>query len=266
MDTAMKIKPGFKFVDGDLDIIRIVHELRLATIDHVAMLTGRSYKRTAARLAKLEEEAYLKCVTKRPHRHVYGIGKEGVQLLIHHGYATRELNERRLRDHELKDLGIKHALFITDIHAKLIAFTRASPFVLSRWVEGSTLWDRVTMSDNVTLPIRPDALFAITWPDGKGRANFFLEADRGSMAHSRMREKVSAYTHYFQKQLHVKKYPGMKTFRVATITETRGRANSLTEEFRTILSASWLAAYPTIAFEELSLERLMPEILVAQSA
>jgi hypothetical protein len=50
---------------------------------------------------------------------------------------------------------------------------------------------------------------------------------------------------------------------VATITETRGRAQGLVNEFRTMMRPEWLAAYPGIAFEDLTLERLMPELIVA---
>jgi hypothetical protein len=74
-----------------------------------------------------------------------------------------------------------------------------------------------------------------------------------------MREKITGYAAYFQQQLHLKKYAGMKVFRVATITETRGRAQGLETEFRTMMPPAWLAAYPVIAFEDLTLEKLLPE-------
>ena len=256
----MTAKNGFQLVETDLPLLQYVYELRLATIEHLAALAGRSYKRTADRLAELEKRKYLACIARRPHKHVYAIGREGVPLLIEQGYAPRELADRRLRHNELKDLGIRHAVFIADIHVKLLQLTRARSFALSHWVEGQSLWDRVTTSANVTIPIRPDALFTITWPGGKGKAHFFLEADRGTIAHSRMREKVSGYAAYFQQQRHVKKYEGMKVFRVATITETSGRAEGLAGEFRSMMPATWLPAYPVISFENLTLERLMPEL------
>ena len=80
------------------------------------------------------------------------------------------------------------------------------------------------------------------------------------MAHSRMREKITGYAAYFQQQRHAKKYEGMKMFRVATITETRGRADGLASEFRGMMQPAWLAAYPVIAFEDLVLETLLPEL------
>jgi hypothetical protein len=255
----MPAKDGFQLVTSDLPLLQHVHELRLATIEHLAELSNRSYKQTQKRLAKLEERGYLQCIARRPHKHVYAIGREGVPILIEHGYASNELADRRLRQNELKELGIRHAVFIADIHVKLMQLMRARSFIISKWIEGPSLWDRVTTSSNIQLPIRPDAWFTI---DGSsGFAHFFLEADRGTMAHSRMREKITGYAAYFQQQRHVKKYPGMKIFRVATITETRGRAEGLAAEFRAMMPAAWLAAYPVIAFEDLTLESLIPELV-----
>jgi protein involved in plasmid replication-relaxation len=254
----MPAENGFQLVASDLALLQHVHELRLATIDHLATLSGRSYKQTQKRLAKLEERRYLVCLARRPHKHVYTIGREGVPVLIEHGYAPRELAQKRLRQNELKELGIKHGIFVADIHVKLLQLTAGRSLSIANWVEGPSLWDTVTTSSNVIMPIRPDAWLTISGQ--QGRAHFFLEADRGTMAHSRMREKITAYAAYFQQQRHTKKYKDMKIFRVATVTETRGRAEGLSSEFRTMMPAAWLAAYPVIAFQDLTLQALMPEL------
>ena len=254
----MSSSNGFQFIESDLAIVRYVHELRIATIDNVAMLSDRSYKQTQKRLSKLEEAGYLTCYSRRPNKHVYGLARKGVSVLIEQGFAPRELAERRLRENELHEFGIRHAIFIANIHVKLLRLARAQSLAIPIWVEGSALWDSVTTSDDVSMPIRPDARFAIEGP--AGRAHYFLEADRGTMAHSRMREKITGYAAYFQQQRHGKKYPGMKVFRVATITETRGRADSLAAEYKTMMPAAWLAAYPVMAFEDLGIDRLTPEL------
>ena len=254
----MPARNGFQFVESDLPLLQHVYDLRLATIEHLAALSGRSYKRTTERLAKLEENAYLTCISRRPQKHVYAIGREGVPVLIEHGYAPHELADRRLRHNELKDLGIRHAVFIADIHVKIIQMKRERALTVSNWVEGPSLWDRVTTSNNVVIPIRPDAWFTLDSKDGS--SHFFLEADRGTMAHSRMREKITGYAAWFHQRRHTKKFDGMKTFRVATITETRGRAAGLAAEFRTMMSPAWVPAYPVIAFEDLTIETLMPEL------
>jgi Replication-relaxation len=213
----MQVTNGFQLLDGDLALLQHAHVLRLATIEDLVSHSGRPYKQTQKRLSKLEERRYLTCLTRRPQKHVYTIGRNGVPVLIEQGYAPHELALKRLRSNELKELGIKHAMFIADIHVKLLQLVNQRSLSITNWVEGRTLWDTVTTSANVVIPIRPDAWFTIGSKEGK--AHFFLEADRGSMAHSRMHEKISGYAAYFQQQRHVKKYEGMKTFRVATITE-----------------------------------------------
>src|ERR1700722_2361959 len=121
----MPAPKGFQFVGSDLPLLQFVYELRLATIDHIATLVGRSYKQTAERLATLEEQGYLTLLSRRPHKHVYALGREGFRELIEQGHAPRELAEKRLRNNELKELGIRHAIFISDIHTKLIQLTKA---------------------------------------------------------------------------------------------------------------------------------------------
>ncbi len=261
----MPTPSGFQFQDIDLVFVQHTFQLRLATIDHLAELSARSYKQTQKRVAALEERKYLKLIQKRPHKHVYAIGKAAVPLLIEQGYAPKELSEKRLRENELKELGIKHAVFIADIHVRLMQLTKAASLQLANWVEGPSLWDRVTMSNNVQVPIRPDALFTIAAADGKWRSHFFLEADRGTMAHSRMREKIAGYIAYFHQRLHLKKYAGMTVFRVLTATMTRGRGEELAKEYGTMMRPDWLPAYPVMAFKDLTLHRLMPEMQQSKS-
>src|SRR5579863_5041484 len=116
----MPAKNGFQLYPSDLPFLQHTFELRLATIEHLAALSGRSYKQTQKRLYRLEERGYLTLVAKRPHKHVYALGREAVPMLIEHGYAPKELSEKRLRENELKDLGIKHAVFVSDIHVRVL--------------------------------------------------------------------------------------------------------------------------------------------------
>lgn len=260
----MPATEGFQLVDTDLALLQYVHNLRLATSIHLADLCGRSYKRTQERLAKLHTRGYLGCITHRPHKYVYTIGREGIAALVEHGYMSQEITERRLRQHEIKELGIRHAVFIADIHVRLTLLARKHAMTIASWVEGPLLWDRVTTSANEIIPIRPDALFSIE--TGSGRAHFFLEADRGTMAHSRMRSKVKGYQAYFHQRSYKHKYPDMELFRVATITETRGRAQSLLTEFRELMPASWSAAYPVLALQDLNnIDVLIPELRQAHT-
>jgi hypothetical protein len=97
----MPAKDGFQFTSSDLTLVLHIHELRLATIEQVATLAGRSYKQLADRLAKLETQGYVSAATRRPNKYLYAVGREGMQALIREGYAPHELAAKRLRHTEL---------------------------------------------------------------------------------------------------------------------------------------------------------------------
>ena len=46
----MPARDGFEITDGDLELLHFVHQFRLAHIDHLAVLSGRSTKALGARL------------------------------------------------------------------------------------------------------------------------------------------------------------------------------------------------------------------------
>jgi hypothetical protein len=262
----MKLKSNFQLNGGDVEILRVVHELRMAHIGHLRVLTGRSAKALSRRLLKLHQERYLSCITRRPQKHVYAIGPEAIPVLIEHGLAPQELERKRLRHQELKELFIKHSLHVVDIHAKLLVQTREGPLKLSHWQEGPALWDHVKVSTDdhrgeMALPVRPDAWFTLQHverPEGKNKLHFFLEADRSTMSHARMEQKIRAYINYFQKELHKKKYVGMRFFHVLTVTESRARARSLATELGDTIPPATRAWYPFIALEDLTVAMLLP--------
>ena len=110
--------------------------------------------------------------------------------------------------------------------------------------------------------MRPDAWFILKHtgrPEGKNKLHYFLEADRSTMAHSRMEQKIKAYRAYHEQQRYALKYPGMETFWVATITEMRGRAKELQQDLHELLpTAKARRAYLFIPIEDLTLEALLP--------
>src|SRR6202167_1069684 len=113
----MPAKNGFELQDRDIELLHSVHQLRIATIDHLSALSGRSVRALWGRLLKLKERRYLASIARFMQKQVYAIGSEGVPVLIEQGYAPAGLRERRLRHHELSEIGIRHSLFIADISA-----------------------------------------------------------------------------------------------------------------------------------------------------
>jgi hypothetical protein len=260
----MQTRKGFELQDGDIELLHFVFQLRIATIDHLAALSGRSVRALWGRLLKLKERRYLASVSRFMQRNVYAIGTLGVAAMIEHGYAPADLAEKRLRHNELTEIGIRHSLFVADIHMRMLLLTRSSPTTLSQWVEGQQLWDTVPGPEGEsTIPIRPDAYFVLRnseLPQGRQNVHVFLEADRSTMAHTRIAAKIQGYLTYHGLRRHIIKYPGMQSFIVMTITQTRSRADELRRDLHPLIPRAAQLAYPFIAFEDLTLERLAPEL------
>jgi hypothetical protein len=258
----MPTKNGFQLQDQDIELLHLVYQLRIATIDQIAALSGRSVRALWGRLLKLKQRRYLASVARLMQKHVYAIGSEGVPVLIAHGYAPKDLVKRRLRHHELTEIGIRHSLFIADIHTRLLLLMKTGSLKLTHWEEGSTLWDTVAGSDESLIPIRPDAYLVLKHAgrqDGKNTFHIFLEADRSTMSHERMAGKINGYVAYYDQRLHARKYPGMRSFLVATVTETRSRAEELRKDLHPLIPRSAARdAYLFIAFEDLTFPSLLP--------
>ena len=244
-------------------MIRRVYECRLVHIDHISALIGRSYKKIHGRLLKLVQHHFLARIELPFQKHIYVIGREGINVLVEQGIASRELIEWRLRHHELKELFLKHQLMLVDLHCMLELAGRKAAIELSVWREGKDLWDNVETWRNrerVSLPVCPDAFFVLedaSRPDGRNRLNFFLEADRSTTTHKRFQNKLIAYRQYMEDGLHTKKY-GIKTFRVVTVTLTPERALSLNAAAREVLPSDALKYFLFASINDFSLSNPHP--------
>jgi hypothetical protein len=260
----MPAKDGFELQDRDIELLCFVFQLRFATIDHLSALTGRSVRALWGRLHKLKERHYVASVARFMQKHIYAVVSKGVPVLIEHGYAPQARAEKRLRHHELTEIGIRHSLFVAEIHTRVLLLTKTGPLSLGRWEEGSTLWDTVTgRAGQAEIPVRPDAYFVLKHagrPEGKNIFHIFLEADRSTMSHERIAAKINGYVTYYDQRLQARKYPGMRSFLVATVTETRSRAEELRKDLHPLIPRSAARdAYLFIAFEDLSLGTLLPK-------
>jgi hypothetical protein len=261
----MPAKNGFELQDGDIELLRFAHELRIAQVEHFRTLTGRSKLALWRRLRKLRERRYLASAARFMQQHIYTIGSAGVPVLIEQGYAERTLAEKRVRYRELNEIGLRHALHITNIHTRLLMLTRGTPLKIAVWREGPALWDTVLpKKGKAAIPIRPDIYLGLQnmqRPEGKNMLHFFIEADRGTMSHERMVQKVIGYLAYHDDHRFGQKYPGMKSFHVITVTETRGRAASLRDGLGSLITTAPLQrAYRFVAIEDLTLEAFLPKV------
>ena len=254
---------GFQLTPSDVQMIRYIHEYRFLQIGHVSALLNRSYKKVHGRLLKLAQRHFLARIQLPFQKHIYVIGREGINVLVEQGIASRELIEWRLRHHELKELFLKHQLMLVDLHCMLELASRGTNITLSIWREGKELWDTVTMwrdRKRVDLPVCPDAFFVLedkSRPEGRNRLNFFVEADRSTSTHKRFQQKLVAYWQYRKDGLHTKKY-GIKTFRIVTFTLTPARAISLSAAAREVLPSEALNYFVFASADGLSLGNASP--------
>jgi hypothetical protein len=230
---------SFQFSDGDLDLLRWCYALRFATIDHFTALSKRHRPALARRIVRLVERGYLTRFVFTGHKHIYAIGKAAIPILVEQGIAPAELLTARLRTSELKELFIKHAQMIADVHTTLMLASAGSAIKLVAWKEGQELFDTVTVQgrESRRLPVRPDGFFVLqdtSRPPERNTLPFFLEADRSTTTHARFMDKVAAYWEYLNQGLYTKKYD-RKFFRVVTITLTDERAANLAADARAAL-------------------------------
>jgi hypothetical protein len=182
---------AFQFNERDAEIVHYVYQLHVATLDHLVALTKRSKKALERRIPKLRDRRYLVRLKPRPHKGLYVIGPEGVPLLIQRGYGFAGSGGQ-----EAQRKGVERAYdsargICTSIHAKHLLLSRHDPLKLIHFQHDEpSLWDSVDTPTHGKLPIRPDAHFVLR--GGKGSAanencHFFLEADVGTMSHTRSR-------------------------------------------------------------------------------
>lgn len=231
---------GFTLTENDVEILKQVYHHRLLQIDHLIALTERPHKRLHRRLLKLLERNYLARIVLPTQKHIYTLGRAAAPALVEQGIAPKELIDFRLRHHELKELFLKHALMIVEIHAALEIAARSSHIKLIAWNEGQELFDSVTIREHGRarrLPVRPDGFFVLQdteRPPERNTLPFFLEADRSTTTHARFMEKITAYWEYLNQGLYTRKY-NRKFFRVVTVTLTNERAANLATDARAAL-------------------------------
>lgn len=223
---------GFILSSDDLVLLRWVFNYRYARIDDLADLTGRGYKKVQERMVKLAERKYLWRKRVPFRKHVYGIGTNGIAILVGQGFAPKEELTKRLRHHELTNLYLDHTLMIVDIRKHLELATRESALKLINWQDGRHLRDRVSVFERgqeQKLTVWPDGFFILEdsrRPQGQNRARFFLEADRSSTAHRKFQQKVLGFWKYLDSGQYTKRYRS-RSFRVVTVTLTQWRAREL---------------------------------------
>jgi hypothetical protein len=227
----MPIRKRLQVSPYDSQIFRYLFEHRMLRIDHLQLLTGRSYEALKHRLADLADAGYVTCKRRPFQKHIIALGRGAVGHLVEQGIAPKEALIDRIRHGELKDLFLDHFMMIVDFHVALAVAGQAGHFRIAAWRQGEELKDHVTLRNRgglETLCVWPDAFFILEDDHAPARWRpiaFAYEAARQRQS-KRDRDKILAYLNYFQQGRHRSKY-GVETFRVLTEALTKKRAQNL---------------------------------------
>jgi hypothetical protein len=241
----------------DRQIVQSVYHHRFLRSSQIASLLGNKLQPILRRLQLLYHHRYL----ERPRAQldyyhstgsrpiVYGLGNKGAALLRNElGMRVADVKWGE-KNRSVGRIYLEHALLISDV---MVAFEIASrqngqirlinqpewllPSELNR--EAQPFRWKVSISSNATLGLIPDRAFALEYQDesaNTNRANFFLEADRGTMPVKRsnlsqtsMYRKFLAYEATWQRGIHRSRF-GFHRFRVLTVTKSAERLRSLIE-------------------------------------
>lgn len=255
MEQKKNKRPHFKPLPGsrpfclqsrDVEILKLVYELRFATTEHIGHLVGGSYQQIQRRLRLLYDERYLDRPPEQNARrnnktqhYIYGLGFKGAQHLKNECGIARLTGDWTEKNREARHLTIMHQLMIANFRAVLtLALKEGRGGELVLWRQGKELSDsaiRRQHGRDYHLPVNPDAWFVLRTPEGMDR-HFFLEADNSTMRHDRFQKKMEGYFWYYLsgkeensgEYLRKKNLFGKaKEFRVLTIAKSLERKRNL---------------------------------------
>lgn len=252
----------FALTPRDVAIIRHVWRHRFLRSTHLAALLGASPQPLLRRLQLLYHGGFL----DRPRTQidyfaiagskpiVYGLGNKGADLLLERFGVSREKVDWTAKNRSVSPVFLEHTLLISDVmvgfelgcrthgNVRLIdasEIAQSEPGA-SRDRDSSLQWtvDIRHEGKRHKIGVIPDKVFGLHFleePEGRNRAYFFLEADRGTMPITRRSldrtsflRKLIAYRETWQQGVHTKQF-GFRAFRVLTVTSGRDRCLNLVE-------------------------------------
>lgn len=229
--------PPMRLTKRDIAIIKAVYDYRVLRGDQIQALFFGSQSTASYRLSRLYQYGFLE-------RHflptlgglansptLYTLDKAGMGILRRTcGFGPQDFS-RNLARKELSPLFLDHILDINSFRVSVNLAAKKNEYVIDRWIDDGALkadYERVKIrtirgrSKNVSLI--PDGYFTLKVP--KGKTNFFLELDRGTMTNQRFQEKILAYQAYISSGQYQRRYQ-TKSLRVLTVTVGKKRLINL---------------------------------------
>lgn len=248
----------------DLELLRNISRLRLASASQLAALDGGSAQNVSRALLALFEHGYVerpiaqvasRFLYEGSRPTIYGLTRKGAALLRKHGEDVR----RRLLDGIDKERGagwrfIEHTVAVSEFMVSLELAMRGREDV--QLLERRAILENAPKSKcdrlvklEATIPVNgsrrkngvvPDALFGLRFNDER-QCYFMLEIDRGEMPVERYK---NTYRTYFAKKMltyyeasrqdrHLYEL-GIENFRVLTVTTDQARIDKMQTALATI--------------------------------
>jgi len=135
----------------------------------------------------------------------------------------------------LHDLSIRHRLLVSHIRAVITPACRNHPELkLLTWKEGRAIQDAVEIAVPIgyeRVPVAADGFFSLGLQES--RANYMVEADRGTSTVKRFTTKLQGFAAWHRQQRHKTKL-GITSFRVLTVTSSDERLEHLVVSARQV--------------------------------
>lgn len=240
----------FRFSPKDLEILRLIHAYRYVTADHIFALVPGNRRHLAERLQGLFHHGYVQRllppavmrVADGPQRgsdkFTYVLDGLGAETLTQAGAVPVDELAWEPRHTNRVSWFVEHQVGISTFHGALVLAARGrGDIALRDWTQLLTLrdWVKVRLQSDAketTLRVAPDAYFAII--EGDKRRNFFLEFDRGTEEHGRIRETLWKYWLYLQSRRYQERYENARDVRVLVVTTSDGRVARMLEMLTTV--------------------------------
>ncbi|MBL8156505.1 MAG: replication-relaxation family protein [Anaerolineae bacterium] len=230
-------RPPMALTERDGEIIRLVHDCRLLTGEHIRTLFFASRSTAQYRLQRLFQHEFLNRhfltrVTTAPAASpaLYSLGRRGVQVLVdRYGYERDAI--RLPRQSSLGWHTVEHTLAINTVRLAIMRAASLHGWTLLEWRDEGQFRaapDYVGLMDGrgrtVEKPVLPDGYGAIETPRGVMR--FFLEVDRGTEQLSKVAPQIAVYQAYTTSGLYQERFQA-RSLRILIVTTGEKRLLSL---------------------------------------
>jgi hypothetical protein len=206
----------FTLTARDVEILDVVHRYRYLEARHIRALVGGSGQQITRRLQGLFHNKYLGRYARRERMRLeldsgapliaYGLELKGARALERHRGAAAGIAGpppalvRWKKEYTRRtEWFLEHHLMVSNFRCVLeLALREAPDTELVTWNQGKETWFRVSIPDQRRRHVRlaPDAYFVLR--RGGQVRHFYLEADRGTEEHRRVRDKIVGYWWHLQ--------------------------------------------------------------------